>query len=96
MNSSDDRSLLLELFRATNGPSWKKIDGWDTSASVSTWNGVTVDGDGRVVKVEIRRNILQGEAHRASTILSPKDYVWNINGDGLALAIDNCFPQITK
>lgn len=62
MNSSDDRRVLLELFRATGGPSWTNKEGWDTSEAISNWHGVTVDqDDGRVIKLELRRNGLQGE-----------------------------------
>lgn len=62
MNSSNDRKVLLELFRATNGPSWRIKDGWDTNASISSWFGVTTDGDGRIVRLDLSDNKLKGEA----------------------------------
>lgn len=62
MGSSDDRSILLELFHATNGPLWERKQGWNTTANISTWIGVTVDKDGRVVKLELIENHLQGGA----------------------------------
>ena len=65
MDSLDDRSVLLVLFRATNGPSWRINDGWGTSENISTWYGVKVDDDGRVVKLELPRNTLKGEPSRA-------------------------------
>lgn len=61
MDASDDRGVLLELFRTTNGSSWHKRLGWDTSASLSTWHGVTVDEEGRVIKLELDLNNLEGE-----------------------------------
>ena len=65
MDSLDDRRVLLEFFRATNGPSWRRNDGWGTSKSISTWYGVEVDDDGRVLKLKLRENNLTGEASRA-------------------------------
>ena len=65
MDSSDDRSVLMEFFSATNGPSWRRNDGWGTSENISTWYGVEVDDDGRVVKLDLQRNNLTGEASRA-------------------------------
>lgn len=62
MASSDDRDVLLELFRATNGLSWKRNDGWNSSASISTWHGVQVDENGRVVKLDLSGNGLEGES----------------------------------
>lgn len=63
MASSDNHSILLELFRATNGPSWINNRGWNTSESLSTWYGVTVDGDGHVVRLELRDNNLEGNVY---------------------------------
>lgn len=65
MDSLDDRSVLLEFFRATNGPSWKINDGWDTSENVSTWYGVEVDADGRVLGLNLPDDGIKGEASRA-------------------------------
>ncbi|CAM9515764.1 unnamed protein product, partial [Ectocarpus sp. 13 AM-2016] len=59
-DASTDRSALLALFIATNGPSWKTSTAWGTSAPVGEWHGVTVDDDGRVSKLELGDNGLSG------------------------------------
>lgn len=64
MSSSDDRGVLLELYMATNGPAWRSNEGWNTSASISCWYGVTVNKDGRVTMLNLSLNGLQGEASR--------------------------------
>lgn len=69
MNSSDDRRVLLELFRATNGPSWRVKKGWNTGESLESWHGVAVDEDGRVVKLELPSNNLRGEALALSLLM---------------------------
>ncbi|CAN0520290.1 unnamed protein product [Scytosiphon promiscuus] len=55
-----DREVLLVLFRSTNGPGWKKKRGWDTRAHLSEWHGVEVNDQGRVVKLSLVGNNLQG------------------------------------
>ncbi|CAN0290830.1 unnamed protein product [Scytosiphon promiscuus] len=55
-----DRKALLVLFRSTNGPGWWVKRGWDTRADLSTWDGVEVNDQGRVVKLSLDSNNLQG------------------------------------
>ena len=85
MDSPDDRSVLIELFLATNGPSWYNNDGWNTSASISTWHGVTVDEAGRVVMLDLGINYLEGEVSTAVVRDHNRCFV-KFLCDGLALA----------
>ncbi|CAN0318182.1 unnamed protein product, partial [Scytosiphon promiscuus] len=55
-----DREVLLVLYRSTNGPGWEDKQGWDTRADLSNWHGVEVNDQGRVVKLSLRDNNLQG------------------------------------
>ena len=57
--SASDREGLLALYRGTGGPQWKRRDGWNTSADISSWEGVKVR-DGRVVGLSLINNNLQG------------------------------------
>ncbi|CAM9952152.1 unnamed protein product, partial [Ectocarpus fasciculatus] len=54
-----DHDALVALFRSTGGAHWDKKDNWDTAAEISTWSGVQVNEDGRVVKVHLESNNLQ-------------------------------------
>jgi len=57
-----DREVLIKFFRATGGnTTWKRKDGWDTDADISSWHGVTVR-DGHVVALRLSNNNLQGNA----------------------------------
>ena len=56
---SPDRDALVALFEATDGESWTNFDGWLTDRPIGTWFGVTTV-DGRVTKLELRRNSLTG------------------------------------
>lgn len=60
MASFDERSVLLEFYRAANGRSWKYDQGWGKSVSISAWYGVTVDEDGSVVELELQLARLTG------------------------------------
>ena len=58
--SSGDRAALVALFRSTGGPHWRGKRNWDTDADLSRWSGVTVNDDGRVVKLDLYDNNLKG------------------------------------
>ena len=58
--ASTDRAALLALFRSTHGSGWKNSNNWNTTAPLSEWYGVYVDHEGRVVKLWLPDNNLQG------------------------------------
>ena len=55
-----DRAALIALYHATGGPNWRRRDNWLTDAPLEEWHGVSVDENGRVSSLELRRQ-LQGE-----------------------------------
>ena len=66
-----ERDALVALYRATNGPSWEENRGWCTDAPLSQWHGVEVNiKNGRVVKLKLNWNNLQGEAYPPVTLVS--------------------------
>ena len=53
---------LIALFDATGGTTtWKTTTNWKSHKPLSDWHGIEMDGTGRVVKVDLRRNGLSGE-----------------------------------
>ena len=56
-----DREVLLALYLATDGPNWKNRGNWLSSAEIGDWYGVTADADGRVIALDLRSNLLEGE-----------------------------------
>lgn len=58
--ATTDRAALVAFFYATNGPSWKKLEAWGTSAPLGGWHGVAVDGAGRVAQLDLREVNLNG------------------------------------
>ena len=65
IDERSDRAALEELFAATGGDSWSRNDLWGSGAPLGQWHGVTTDGDGRVVRLELPSNGLSGELPEA-------------------------------
>lgn len=58
---TQERNILLTLYRTTNGESW--VNKWDVTASITTWHGVVteeVDGNIRVKELNLWDNHLTG------------------------------------
>lgn len=57
-----DRAALVALFRATGGENWKNCKNWNTDTRLSTWFGVGISDQGRVMSLMLVSNNLQGTA----------------------------------
>ena len=51
---------LISLYNATDGPNWKHNSNWLSETPVGEWYGVSIDGSGRVVGLELYGNGLSG------------------------------------
>ncbi|CAN0462429.1 unnamed protein product, partial [Laminaria digitata] len=61
-SEKQDREALLALYWSSGGPRWKHNTGWATNgANLADWVGVSLDGDGRVSKIDLTRNGLEGD-----------------------------------
>lgn len=58
--ATNDRDLLLVLYRSTGGGNWKNKTNWGTDADLATWHGVEVNAQGRVLGLNLSRNNLRG------------------------------------
>ena len=56
-----DREMLVALYNATNGPNWDQNENWLRDQPVGRWYGVTTDGNGRVIFLDLPKNRLSGE-----------------------------------
>ncbi len=50
-SAETDREALLAIFEATNGEEWDQSGTWATARSLDNWGGVTLDENGRVVRL---------------------------------------------
>ena len=57
---SADKTALVALYRATDGPNWTNSTNWLTNAPVGEWEGVYPDGSGRVALLVLDGNNLTG------------------------------------
>ena len=55
-----ERDALITLYYATGGDDWRNNVGWLTGAPLGEWHGVTTDGDGRFIELNLEGNNLSG------------------------------------
>ena len=55
-----DRAVLALLYEATTGSGWKNNRNWLSDAPLADWYGVDVDADGRVTRLRLGENGLEG------------------------------------
>ena len=59
--SCAERDALEALYHATDGANWTDSTNWLSEEPLSEWFGVTTDSSGRVTRLELRRNRLNGQ-----------------------------------
>ncbi|CBJ27067.1 LRR-GTPase of the ROCO family, putative pseudogene [Ectocarpus siliculosus] len=74
--ASTDRDALVALYRSTGGAGWFKSDDWDTGAGLATWFGVEVNDQGRVVRLFLNKNNLQGPIPEELGVLTELKEAW--------------------
>ncbi len=52
-SANSDRAALVALYEATGGPNWRNNENWLTDAPLGEWYGVSVNAEGRVVKLDL-------------------------------------------
>ena len=58
--AASDKSVLEILYSQTGGDNWYVKGRWMTKEPISTWHGVTTNGDGRVTALDLGGNNLDG------------------------------------
>lgn len=82
-----ERSALVDLYNSTNGKNWRKKSNWCTSASVSSWQGVTTDEEGYVVGIDLFGNNLIGTIPSSLHVLMDNCKYLRIGGNKLIGAV---------
>jgi hypothetical protein len=65
LTPAQERAVLMALFEATGGPTWKHRTGWGSDTPVCQWHGVSCDtplADVQIVGLELPGNGLRGTA----------------------------------
>ena len=55
-----DREILEILYQSAGGPDWTHSENWLTDAPLEDWHGVTADRQGRVTRLDLTENNLNG------------------------------------
>ena len=62
--SRHDKLVLAALHEAMDGSNWTREAGWLTDAALGEWAGVSVDGSGRVMALDLKDNVAAGKLPR--------------------------------
>ncbi|MDE0554901.1 MAG: leucine-rich repeat domain-containing protein, partial [Candidatus Poribacteria bacterium] len=71
-----DRAALVSLYRATGGDNWTKNDNWLSNRSLSTWYGVETNAQGRVTRLSLWNNRLNGQIPSELGRLEKLEFLW--------------------
>ena len=74
--SNPERDALINLYHATRGDHWRNNTNWLTGAPLGEWYGVTTDGDGRVVELNLEDNDLSGHIPSELSNLTDLTELW--------------------
>jgi len=80
-----DRDTLVELYNALNGSGW--INPWDLNDDYTTWDGVIIDNDNRVIGLNLVARGLSGTIPSSIQNLQLLKNINIINNPGLTGAI---------
>ena len=56
----EQRAVLTAFYYATDGDNWTNNQGWLSDQPLAAWHGVEVDTDGKVTRLDLRANNLNG------------------------------------
>ena len=66
--ATTDRGALVALYNATDGANWQNKTNWLSQEPISTWYGVSTDGNGRVMELLLTDNGLRGTIPNLSAL----------------------------
>ena len=70
-----ERFALINLYNLCNGINWKRKINWATERPIDEWQGVTKDGSGKVIKLDLHGNNLCNEIPSSITLLCNLQYL---------------------
>ena len=81
-----DKAALVALYTATNGVNWTTNTNWNSDETLSSWHGVTTNSDGRVTRLVLNNNGLDGTLPTALGDLSVLEQL-NLQDNALSGAL---------
>ena len=89
-----DKAALVALYTATGGADWTTKTKWTSEESLSAWSGVTTNGDGRVTRLVLNNNGLDGTLPSALGDLSALEWL-NLEDNALSGALPSELTHLT-
>jgi subtilisin family serine protease/Leucine-rich repeat (LRR) protein len=89
-------STLVNFFDTTGGPNWNDKTGWKQTNTPCTWYGVTCDGAGNVIELELVRNNLAGKFPDLSGLTELTRLYLEQDTSGLAGPIPDSIGSLTN
>ncbi|MDW7692598.1 MBG domain-containing protein [Flammeovirgaceae bacterium SG7u.111] len=68
-----DSLVLVELYKRTDGGNWEDNSSWLSSEALSNWYGIETNEDGRVRKIDLSENELNGKLPNTLKFLGKLD-----------------------
>ena len=90
-----DKEALVAIFNSTGGNSWSSHTNWNTSSSIATWEGVTVNTKGKVTKLLLPDHKLTGTIPAEISKLTDLT-VLDLSGNSLTGSIPDGRGSLTK
>ena len=90
-----DKAALTALYNATDGANWTPNTNWATDQPLSSWHGVTTNSDGRVTRLELDGNGLDGTLPAALGDLSALEQL-DLQNNALSGALPDELANLTS
>ena len=59
--AASDRAAMIALYNSMGGPNWKNNANWLSDRPVGDWYGITTDNRGRIIRISLHYNGLNGQ-----------------------------------
>ena len=83
-----ERAALIDLYNSTNGDNWTNNTNWCSDLPVGEWYGVSTDGQGRVIGLNLKNNLLSGSISESFRCLSGLKVINFIGNDLYGTILD--------
>ena len=90
-----DKAALEALYDATDGTNWTTNTKWKSTEPLSAWSGVTTNSDGRVTRLALNNNGLDGTLPAALGDLSELEQL-DLQNNALRGALPSEFANLTN
>ena len=90
-----DKAALVALYNDTDGANWTANTNWNSDESLSSWSGVTTNSDGRVTRLVLNNNGLDGTLPTALGDLSALEQL-NLQDNALSGALPSALADLTN